>query len=41
MEIAMHDLALNELIVVYPGSRSYALGNNIRAMSFWRECFPI
>ena len=33
MEIAMHDLGLNELIVVYPGARNYELGENIKAMS--------
>ena len=33
MEIAMRDLQLKELIVVYPGSRSYELDDKIRAMS--------
>jgi hypothetical protein len=33
MEIAMHDLGLSELIVVYPGVRNYELAENIKAMS--------
>lgn len=32
MEIAMRDLGLKDLIVVYPGARSYEVGENIRAM---------
>ena len=32
MEIAMRDLGLKDLIVVYPGTRSYELGNNIRVL---------
>jgi hypothetical protein len=32
MEIAMRDLGLKELMVVYPGTRSYELGNNIRVL---------
>jgi predicted AAA+ superfamily ATPase len=32
MRIAMEDLALNELIVVYPGEREYALGDRARAV---------
>jgi uncharacterized protein len=32
MRIAMEDLALNELIVVYPGQREYALGDRARAV---------
>jgi predicted AAA+ superfamily ATPase len=32
MEIAMRDLGLKDLIVVYPGARSYEVGENIRVM---------
>jgi hypothetical protein len=32
MRIAMEDLALNELIVVYPGEREYALVDRARAV---------
>ena len=32
MEIAMRDLGLKKLIVVYPGTRSYELGDQFHAM---------
>jgi len=32
MEIAMRDLGLKKLIVVYPGTRSYELGDQVHAM---------
>ena len=33
MEIAIEDLGLEKLIVVYPGERSFELGEKIRAVS--------
>jgi len=32
MEIAMRDLGLKKLIVLYPGTRSYELGDQVHAM---------
>ena len=32
MRIAMDDLDLTELLVVYPGAREYALADGIRAV---------
>lgn len=32
MRIAMEDLELTELIVVYPGNREFSLGNGVRAV---------
>lgn len=32
MRIAMDDLKLTELLVVYPGNREYALADGIRAV---------
>ena|SRR3990167_2811766 len=30
MQIAMHDLKLDELVVIYPGTRQYFLAENIK-----------
>jgi len=38
MRIAMEDLKLKELLVVYPGSREYALADNIRAVPLAKVC---
>ncbi len=32
LDIAMRDLNLQELIVVYPGSRAYSIADHIRAV---------
>nr|NGX45581.1 hypothetical protein [Chlamydiota bacterium] len=31
MRIAMEDLSLDELVLIYPGTKSFPLGENIRA----------
>ncbi len=36
MRIAMDDLKLTDLIVVYPGTREYALADNIRVLPLAR-----
>jgi predicted AAA+ superfamily ATPase len=38
MRIAMEDLKLKELLVVYPGTREYALAENIRAVPLAKAC---
>lgn len=38
MRIAMEDLKLKELLVVYPGTREYPLAENIRAVPLARAC---
>ena len=38
MRISMEDLKLQELLVVYPGSREYALADNIRAVPLAKAC---
>ena len=32
MKIAMHDLKLDELLVIYPGKKAYPLGDTIRVL---------
>ena len=38
MHIAVEDLNLKELLVVYPGTREYPLGENIRAVPLAVAC---
>jgi predicted AAA+ superfamily ATPase len=38
MRIAMNDLKLTELLVVYPGDREYALADGIRAVPLAAAC---
>jgi hypothetical protein len=38
MRIAMEDLKLKELLVVYPGTREYPLAENIRVVPLARAC---
>jgi hypothetical protein len=37
----MDDLKLKELLVVYPGTREYALGENIRVVPLATACGAI
>jgi len=38
MRVAMEDLKLRKLLVAYPGTREYPLGENVRALPLARVC---